>query len=175
MDRVWVFARRTLRFGGEDGAGQAETGAEEPQFAAVHHVRLVTVAVLWRVGRHGAGRRIEEQGLGAVARTEVEQILDRAGRGVDRTAAQTTTVKPVVFDEAHDGSLRDALVAHVVLLREGRHYDERDARARAATSVYRLAVQAVRLTLLIDAEAALAGTVDLVGGRIVGRLGRRGV
>jgi hypothetical protein len=83
MDRMWVFAGQTLRFGREGGAGQAEAGAEKPHYAAVHHVRLVVVTVLGRVGRHGAGRRIKEQLLGAIARTEVEQVLDRAGIGVE--------------------------------------------------------------------------------------------
>ena len=38
---MWVFAGRALRFGGEDGAGQAKAGAEEPHYAAVlHHAAI---------------------------------------------------------------------------------------------------------------------------------------
>ena len=109
-------------------------------------LRSVTVTVVLFVPSSDldAGRRIEEQHIVSAAMAEVEHVLDRAGRGVDRTAAQTTTVKPVVFDEAHDGSLRDALVADVVLLGEGRDHDEGHAGARTAAAVYRLALQAIR-------------------------------
>src|SRR6202043_367518 len=90
-------------------------------------------------------------------------------RSVHRTTAQTTTVKPVVLDEAHDGSLRNALVADVVLLREGRDHDERDACAGTAASVYRLGVQAVWLRLSLNTRAALAGAVQLIGDGVIRR------
>jgi len=124
-------------------------------------VVIMTVAVVV-VRLREAGPRIEEQRIVSAAVAEVEHVLDRAGLGVDRTAAKTTTLEPVVFDEAHDGSLRDALMADVVLLREWRNDDEGHARAGTAAAVDRLAVQAMRLR----AGAAPAGAIELVRGGI---------
>ena len=40
MNWIWVFARQqTLRFGGEDGAGQ-KAGAEEPHDCAIEHTLI---------------------------------------------------------------------------------------------------------------------------------------
>ena len=66
-------------------------------------------------------------------------------------------------------------MADEVLLGERRDYDEGHACARTAAAVHRLAVEAVRLNLRRNAGSALAGSVDLIGVRIVGRPGRLGV
>jgi len=132
---------------------------------------VVVVVLVRRADDDRASGRIEEQRVGAevvaMILIEVEQVHDRSRGGVERAAAETLAVQPVVFDEPHHGSLRDVIAAHVVGLGIGRDHDEGNARTRTAATVHRLAIEPVRRRLLADAETALARTVDLIGGRII--------
>src|SRR5438105_4471801 len=130
---------------------------------------LVVMVLVRRADDHRAGGGIEEQRVGAevvaVVLIEVELVYDRSGGRVERTAAQTLAVQPIVLDEPHHGRLRDVGVADEVRLGVGRDHDERNARTRTAAAVHRLAAEALRRRLLLRTEAAEAGAVDLIGSR----------
>src|SRR5580700_1963922 len=51
--------------------------------------RSVALVVRRLARNHGARRRIEEELVVAIARTEVEHVGDRTGAGIERAAAET--------------------------------------------------------------------------------------
>jgi hypothetical protein len=120
-----------------------------------------------------AGGRIEEQLVGLIVAIaiEIEHVQNRSGACIERATAQRLATQPIVFNEAHHGSLRNARVADVVLLGEGRDQQEGHAGARTAAPVHRLAAEADRLRLARNAGAAKARSVDLIGARIIGGTG----
>src|SRR5579864_957695 len=73
---------------------------------------------------HNAEGRIEDQLFRALL-LEIEHVVDRAGRGIERTLAETLALEPVVLDELRDRGLRDQRVADIVLLGVGRDHQER--------------------------------------------------
>src|ERR1700740_1044918 len=69
--------------------------------------RSVALAIRRRTRNHGARRRIEVELVVPDARTEVKQVGDRPGAGIEGAAAETLAVQPVVLDEAYHRGLRD--------------------------------------------------------------------
>lgn len=70
---------------------------------------------------------------------EIEHIADTAGDRFERTAAQPAGI-PVILDKAHDRTLIGDGVVDEVRLCIRRDHHERQPRAVAAASFYRIAI-----------------------------------
>src|SRR5580698_2853544 len=125
-----------------------------PLSVAVATVTAIAVAVAALLL---PGRRVQDQAFVRTAVREVEHAVDRAGYRVKRAATDAFALEPIVFDEADDRRLVDDHVIDVILLRERRDHQERQARTVTAASLSRRGTADPRQRGLAVAAGTRAG------------------
>jgi hypothetical protein len=152
------------------GGGRGEGAVERhrrPDQAALPPPRRATPeqqrpTSAWRRLQHIARIRVQIQRRNVVRRIEIEHPHNGPSRRVERPTAEALALQPVVLDESHHRSQRDARMINMIWPSPRRDHQERNACARTAAPINRLA----RDTRRRCAAPAFARAVELIGLRI---------